>query len=147
MRFFSRATTGLLVAVGSLWAAAPVTEAQPLSFDEAWVRAMPPGMKMTAAFGQLKNSGPDGLEIVDFGSPQFADVSLHRTEAVGGVSRMREVEGFSIEAGETVELQPGGLHLMLMGPAEELQVGQVVTVILSITDGRKFSFTLPVERR
>jgi len=120
---------------------------QELTFDAAWIRAMPPGMKMTAAFGRLHNADTETIELTAFASPQFGDVSLHRTEFVDGVSRMREVTSLSIAAGQTVELVPGGYHLMLMMPVVPLAESDRVTLDMRADDGRVFRFELPVERR
>lgn len=118
-----------------------------LSFDKAWIRPLPPGMKMTAGFGQLRNMGPETLELTAFASPEFGEVSLHRTEIVDGVSRMREVPSLSIAPGETVELAPGGYHLMLMMPAGPISPEQSITVHMTAGEGRVYRFELPVERR
>ena len=118
-----------------------------LSFDKAWIRPLPPGMKMTAGFGQLHNLGPETLELTSFASPEFGDVSLHRTEIIDGVSRMREVPSLSIAPGETVELAPGGYHLMLMMPAGPISPEQSITVQMTAGEGRVYRFELPVERR
>jgi periplasmic copper chaperone A len=136
------ATIMFCLVVGGLAAADPL-----LVFDAAWVRALPPGMGMTAGFGRLVNSGTEPLEITSFSSPQFADVSLHRTETVDGMSRMREVPALRLEAGAAVELAPGGYHLMLMKPLVPLATGQTVTVRMTATDGSDFQFEVPVERR
>ena len=102
---------------------------------------------MTAGFGTLQNPGPEALQIESFSSPSFGDVSLHRTEIVDGVSKMREVPELLIDAGSRVVLEPGGYHLMLMMPNGDIQPGQVVTITMTLSDGRSFSFELPVERR
>ena len=108
---------------------------------------MPAGMKMTAAFGQLINSGDQAIEITGFSSPSFDDVSLHRTEQVGGMSKMRPVSRLSIVARDRVELAPGGLHLMLMMPTTVIEPGTRIVVDLKSTGGQTFSFSIPVERR
>jgi len=123
----------------------PVSEGP--GFENAWIRAIPPGVKMTAGFGTFQNPGSEALQIESFSSPSFADVSLHRTEIVDGVSKMREVPELSIEAGSSVVLEPGGYHLMLMMPIGDIQPGQVVTINMTASDGRSFSFELPVVRR
>jgi copper(I)-binding protein len=138
----SLACTGLL-SWTCVFAAAP----QDLSFDEAWVRATPPGMKMTAGFGQLRNAGSEAIELVSFSSPEFADVTLHRTELVDGVSRMREVPVLRIPAGETIVLAPGGYHLMLMMPQVAVSEEQAISVEMNTADGRVFRFAVPVKRR
>ena len=120
---------------------------QDLTFDAAWIRAMPPGMMMTAGFGRLHNASAETIQLTGFASPQFSDVSLHRTELVDGVSRMREITSLSIAAGETIELAPGGYHLMLMQPAGSAAAGRTVTVEIISSDGRSFDFEVPVERR
>jgi copper(I)-binding protein len=118
-----------------------------LVFDAAWIRPLPPGMKMTAGFGQLRNTGTEEIRLTAFASPEFGDVSLHRTEVVDGMSRMREVTSLTISPGETVELAPGGYHLMLMMPTAPLVAGQFVTVDMRADGGRAYRFELPVERR
>ena len=120
--------------------------AQPV-FSGAWIRALPPGMKMTAGFGTLQNETAGDITLVGFSSPAFGDVSLHRTERVDGVSRMREVKHLSLAAGESVELAPGGYHLMLMMPAGPIEPGQSVAIRMHAEDGRSFHFEIPVERR
>jgi copper(I)-binding protein len=133
---------GLLLWVAGL----PAGEAG-LAFDGGWIRPLPPGMKMTAAFGLLRNAGTEAIEVTSFASPQFADVSLHRTQLVDGVSRMREVPVLELAAGETLALEPGGYHLMLMMPVGPLSTGQTVTVEMTASDGRSFAFDVTVERR
>ena len=108
---------------------------------------MPPGMKMTAGFGRLHNSDSEALEISAYSSPSFGDVSLHRTELVDGVSKMREVGALVIDPNGEVVLEPGGYHLMLMMPTGDIQPGQVVRLEMDSADGRRFSFDMRVERR
>jgi copper(I)-binding protein len=114
---------------------------------DAWIRALPTGSGMTAGFGTLENPGKATIEIRSFSSPSFSDVSLHRTELVDGVSKMREVPALSIQAGSRVVLEPGGYHLMLMMPTEDILPGKTVTIEMRAADGRRFSFVVPVEKR
>jgi copper(I)-binding protein len=118
-----------------------------LQFTDAWIRAMPPGMGMTAGFGRLTNAGAAELVLVSFSSPLFGSVSLHRSERVDGVSRMREVESLRLEPGQVVELAPGGYHLMLMSPGDGIGPGAQVPVDMTAAGGERFRFLLPVERR
>lgn len=151
LKFFRLLSGGLFANLSAClicWIAAGPALAEPqLAFDAAWVRALPPGMHMTAGFGTISNPGGEAIELTAFSSPQFADVSLHRSETVDGVSRMREVPSLRVEAGASVELKPGGYHLMLMQPAAPLQAGQSVNLVMTAADGREFSFEVPVERR
>jgi len=139
---------GLAVCAGLLlWLCTVSAGEAGLSFDEAWIRPLPPGMKMTAGFGLLRNTGAETIELAAFASPEFGDVSLHRTELVDGISRMREVPSLNIAPGETVELAPGGYHLMLMMPTVALSAEQTISVQMQTSDGRVFRFAVPMERR
>ncbi len=136
----------LLVA---LWAggAVPSRADDLLRFEGAWIRALPPGMGMTAGFGTFSNFDAESIDLTEFSSPEFADVSLHRSETVDGLSRMIEVPILHIEAGASVELAPGGYHLMLMKPAVPVADGAIVTLIARTADGREYRFEIPVVRR
>lgn len=146
-KWFKVAILHLVLAAMSLWAQAACAGEQGLSFADAWIRALPPGMGMTAGFGTLRNDGPADIVLTAFSSPEFADVSLHRSEEVDGVSRMRSVPSLAVPAGASVELAPGGYHLMLMKPLGALEAGRPVTVRMMAEGGLAFVFEVPVERR
>ena len=130
-----------------LAACAPANEQSGPVFEDAWVRPLPPGMKMTAAFGTLINPGEKPIVFNSFSSPSFGDVSLHRTQRVDGVSKMRELDELRVAPGESVLLEPGGYHLMLMMPGSDLEPGQTVKIMMSTDDGHSYGFEVPVERR
>ena len=130
-----------------LAACSPPAAEQTLKFEDAWVRATPPGAMMTAGFGRLVNHTDLKLEITAFTSPNYGDVSLHQTVIENGVSRMKEVPGLSIPPGDEVELAPGGYHLMLMMPKQSSGPHDRVELLIEEAGGQRFSFELPVERR
>ncbi len=130
-----------------LAACSPPGVEQTLKFEDAWVRATPPGAMMTAGFGRLVNHTDLELEIKAYTSPAFADVSLHETVIENGVSRMRKVPGLTIPPGGEVELAPGGYHLMLMLPTQASGPHDRVVLQIEEAGGQRFSFELPVVRR
>jgi len=140
MKFFTVMAASLLLVACS----GPETE-DSLLFQDAWVRAMPPGSMMTAGFGRLVNISDAELNITGYSSPQFDDVSLHQTVLEDGVSRMNEVPALKISAGAEINLTPGGYHLMFMKPVQSYT--NVVELHIEISGGQRFSFELPVERR
>lgn len=137
----------LCIAAAFLAACNAGTERRGLEFNEAWVRAAPPATRMTAAFGVLENHTSSDIELTAWSSPAYADVSLHKTEVIDGVSRMRAVPVLAIPAGESVVLAPGGYHLMLMMPLPGVEPGQSVELQATTLKGRVFGFEAPVERR
>jgi len=51
---------------------------------------------------------------------------VHDTVTENGVGRMRQVKSLEIKPGQTIELKPGGMHVMLMGLKQPLSQGQTV---------------------
>lgn len=109
--------------------------------ERAWVRVLPAPMPMNAGYLRLRNTCAAPLAIVAASSPAYGEVSIHETRTVDGVSRMREVAELPLAPGATVEMKPGGLHLMLMRPTAPVRIGQRVRIDLHLKDGRR----LPVE--
>ena len=118
-----------------------------LTLDQAWVRAMPPGAGMTAAYGRFTNNTESPIKIGSLSSDSYADVSLHKTVTEAGVSRMEHIKNWQLEPGSTFSLQPGGAHLMLMKPLHEVNAGDEVAISLTSTSGRIYEFTFPVLAR
>lgn len=118
-----------------------------LEVNEGWVRAAPPGAGMTAAYGNLENTGDAPLVVVGWSSPRWRDVSLHRTVTDGDVRRMQPVERLEVPARGSVALEPGGLHLMLMGPVDPPEVGASVPIEARRDDGTSDLLEFVVTRR
>lgn len=107
----------------------------PLRVEDAWAKAAESGM--TAAFGSFTNPTGGTITLVSATSKAAAEVQLHETAADGASGMvMREKEGgFPIASGETLALEPGGYHLMLMGPTAPLLPGDEITLSLTFDDG------------
>ena len=87
-----------------------------LAFDNAWVRPLVAGGRVTAAYCDITNQGREAVRIGGFSSDDpDVRVELHESSEEGGIVRMRPLENLTIRAGETVSLAPGGKHLMLFG--------------------------------
>ncbi|MBT8091216.1 MAG: copper chaperone PCu(A)C [Gammaproteobacteria bacterium] len=99
-----------------------------------------PGTGMSAGYLSLTNNTEQKISITRVASAQFASVQLHESTLENGVARMRAIPELEIRAGETVTLQRGGKHLMLMrptGPADivSLQFFDDENLVLSIEAG------------
>lgn len=102
---------------------------------DGWLRLPPMSMPMLAGFGRIENPCGVPLVVVGASSPSFAEVSLHETRIVDGVSRMRAVPELRIAPDGSATLEPGGLHLMLMQPHAPLDAGSRVMVDFALKDG------------
>jgi copper(I)-binding protein/predicted peroxiredoxin len=110
-----------------------------------YVRAVPPMMQNSALFVTLKNTGSSDRALVSASSRAAQVVELHTHVNDGGVMRMREVERIDIAAGQATVLEPGGLHVMLIGLKRPLEVGTTVQVDLTFDDGSSKSVVAPVK--
>lgn len=146
LRKFSALTLVVTLITANLLACSVAEPPAGLEWRNGWVRALPPGAGMTAAYGELRNNSQKTIELTAYDSNAFVHVSLHQSFMENGVSRMQEQEAMQIAAGETLLLQPGGLHLMLMKPKIEVKVGDEIEIGISSVDQR-YVFNLPVESR
>jgi len=106
----------------------PASAPPAVSVDGAWARATVPGQMGSAAYFTIRNAGgPDKLLSVT--SPA-ADASLHSTSMDNGVMRMRPLQALDVPENGTVELKPGGTHVMLMGLKQPLQAGSALELDL-----------------
>lgn len=102
-----------------------------------WIRKPPADMPMLAGYGRIVNPCDRAAVVVSASSPAFAEVGLHATTVVDGISRMRPLHELRIDAGETAEFALGGMHLMLMQPTHKLRDDDVVEVRFQLADGRE----------
>jgi len=120
--------------------------AQPLTVEDARVRAVPPGSPTTAAFMELTNPGDTDLALVGGSSPLAATLELHNHAMVDGVMQMRQVDRIVVPAGETVRLAPGGWHLMLFDLTRTPVEGERVAFSLTLDSGETLRFEAQVRR-
>jgi copper(I)-binding protein len=73
-------------------------------------------------------------------------VSLHHSSTENGISSMQEQGIVQLEAGASLSLEPGGLHLMLMRATRDLEVSDEIEIGVT-TSGKRYVFKLPVEAR
>lgn len=94
----------------------------------AWVAEPPPVDVPVAGYVTLRNEGRADVVITAISSPQFERVEAHETVVVDGVAKMRSAGTPVMPAGSTLQMRPGGRHLMLFGPGQPLQAGEIVTL-------------------
>lgn len=117
-----------------------------LSFSQGWSPEAPPGRTM-AGFVTISNPGDRDIELVDGESPKFARVEFHTMSMDEGMMRMRRLDSLTVPAGETVELAPRGLHLMLFEPRQRLTAGDVIEIELIDAGGKRHAYSAEVRQR
>jgi hypothetical protein len=72
--------------------------------------------RLGGVFLVITNTGTTPDRLIAVKSPAADKVEIHEMKMDGNIMRMREVEkGIEIPPGATVELKPGGFHVMFMG--------------------------------
>jgi copper(I)-binding protein len=125
------------VGIALLGGAGDVHAAGKLGVFDAWIRAAPPGASMVAGYATLKNTGDEPIAILTVQSDAFRMTSLHETRVEEGVSKMRELHRLKVAPGETIQLRPGGKHLMLMQPRRDIVAGDKVEMLFMLVDGAR----------
>ncbi|MBT9370175.1 copper chaperone PCu(A)C [Rhizobium sp. CSW-27] len=116
-----------------------------LSIAHGYLKAMLPGQPVGGGYITITNSGKEADRLVSAETPRSAMVELHEMAMNGDVMVMRPLEkGIEIPAGETVELKPGGLHLMFMKVRQPFKQGETVPVTFTFEKAGKVETLLPV---
>jgi copper(I)-binding protein len=98
-----------------------------------------------AGFMTIRTAGPAADRLVAARAAIARVVELHTHVRDGDVMRMRPVPAIDVPAGGTVMLQPGGLHLMLIGLTASLEQGATVPVTLVFERAGEIAVELRVE--
>lgn len=110
----------------------------------AYARATPPSAQVGVAFMTLRNTGPDAT-LVGGKTPAAKEVQLHSHTMDGGVMKMRRIDGgIPLREGESVTLEPGGLHVMLIGLDGPLVEGETISITLRFDQGHEKVIEVPV---
>lgn len=121
------------VKIGNLTIAAP------------YVRAMVPGAPVGGGYMTITNTGNADDRLVAASSPRAATVQIHEMKMDNDVMIMRELAGgLVIPTGKTVELKPGGYHVMFMKVAEPFLQGQTVRATLKFEKAGSVEVDFPV---
>jgi periplasmic copper chaperone A len=107
-------------------AAAQTYSAGGLEIGGPWARATPKGATVGAGYLTITNKGTETDRLIGGSAAPASRFEVHTTVMENGVARMRQVTGLEIKPGETVELKPGGMHVMFMGLKQPLTNGQTV---------------------
>ena len=116
-----------------------------LEITSAWTRQPPDGARVAGGYMKITNTGTEVDRLTGGAAAIAGRFEVHEMAMADGVMRMRELtEGLTIKPGETVELKPGGLHLMYMQLRERPMVGRTVKTTLTFEKAGKVEIDVPV---
>jgi hypothetical protein len=158
------ALVALAVAACSGTAASPA--AGGITITDPWARTSPMVSGAGAAYMVIANGG-SAADALTGGSSDVAEaVEVHETvvmgsaapmestgmggmesPAMGGMMGMQRIDSLEIPAGGSVELKPGGYHIMLIGLTRELKAGDSIEVTLTFEKAGDVKVTMPVKEQ
>ena len=113
---------------------APAVQAQ-VNVAEPWIRATVSEQKVTGAF--MKITSPVDAKLVDVRTSLAGRTEIHEMTMIGDTMKMRQIPNLPLPAGATVELKPGGFHVMLFELTARAKEGDTVPITLVIETGGK----------
>ena len=120
----SKLLTCLVCTWATTWAYGEV------SVKDPWVRATVVQQRATGAFMELTST--EAVRVVEVRSPAAKIVELHQMLIENNVMKMQAVPALELSPGKTVELKPGGYHVMLVDLVKPLAAGDRVLLTLVV---------------
>ena len=116
--------------------------ASDLMFGALQFRATVGSMPSSAAYLSITNHGAMADRLLAVESGLARKTELHTMEVTNGVMKMRQIDGgIAIPAGKTIQLAPGGLHVMLIGLKAPLNADENYQVTLVFEKAGKVELT------
>lgn len=112
----------------------------------AWIRAMPASQTMTAAYLTLDNTGNSAISVVAATSSASPNVEIHTTVSRDGMQRMQRVHTVDVPAGASLDMAPGGYHLMLRDMPDMPAEDDSVELCLELSEGAPVCVMAAVSR-
>jgi copper(I)-binding protein len=118
--------------------------AKGLTIGHPWTR--PAGQGGTGAgYLTIANTGKAADVLIGVETPAARSASVHRSAMAGEVMTMRPMAALAIAPGQTVSLQPGGDHIMMVGLTRALSQGEKIPVTLVFQKAGRIQIALLVE--
>ncbi|WP_426234528.1 copper chaperone PCu(A)C [Pseudomonas sp. TWP3-2] len=111
--------------------------------DNAWVRATVPNQSASGAF--MTVTADSDSKLLSVASPAAKDVQIHEMSMKNDVMSMGPVKSVELPAGKTVNFDPNGYHVMLMGLTAQLKEGETVPLTLTVENAKGEKETVKVE--
>ena len=123
-----------------------LAENVPIVVESAWVREGPPVATTLAGYMILTNRSQTPVSVKAARSDDFDRVEFHRSVLVDGVARMEREGRITVPARGRVVFEPGGRHVMLIGPARSLASGDAIELTLVLEDDSEIDIAVPIRR-
>jgi periplasmic copper chaperone A len=115
-------------------AATILFQAGPIAVGEARAAPTPPVVNVGAVYLWIANHSSQSDALIAIETPLAAKVELHRSTVVQGSMQMRQLASLECPPHATVKIEPGALHIMLLGLKQPLVAGATFPLSLKFRD-------------
>ena len=84
----------------------------------------------SAVYLTIQNSGSQADRLVSATSQVAQSIEIHQSQVQDNVASMLKLDTLALPAQSTIQFQPGGYHLMLIGVNRALNPGDKISVDL-----------------
>ena len=117
-----------------------------ITFSDITVPEAPPTAAVMVAYMQIKNNTRQDKTISQISSPQFKRVEIHKMNMANGMMNMKRLDALTIKAQQTIMLESGGIHVMLIKPLRPLKHNDPVTLTFKFASGESTIINTHVQR-
>ena len=103
--------------------------------NNAWVQAMPPSQKTTAAYLVIANNSTKEVVLVSASSNIAETTEIHQMSDMNGMMKMDMVASVHIPAQGKVAFKPGSYHIMLINLKKAVHKGDIIPITLHFKNG------------
>lgn len=114
---------------------------------DPYAKATPPNAKNSAAFMKIKNKSNSDIELLAASSNISKVTELHTHIEENGMKKMIQIPSIKIPANSSVELKPGGLHIMFLGIQNQINENSNIDLNLTFSNGKTYELNqIPVKK-
>ena len=129
---------------GPALAADEMAQVGDVAIHEPWARASLGNAPNSAAYMVLETAGTEPDQLVASSTPVAEKAELHSHSMDGDIAKMRPVDAVEVSPGAPTLLEPGGLHIMLIGLKQKLAPGDTIPLTLVFAHAGEVTLEVPV---
>jgi copper(I)-binding protein len=138
------AAGALLLGLAGPALAADMAQVGEVMIEQPWARASIGNAPNSAAYMVLETAGGEPDRLVASSTPVAEQAQLHSHSMADGIARMRPVDAVEVAPGTPTVLEPGGLHIMLIGLKQKLAAGDTLPLSLVFEHAGEVTVEIPV---
>lgn len=112
-----------------------------------WSRPTPPTIALGAVYFEVTNRGSRADALLAASTPVAASAEIHESRTVGGMMEMRQLAVLNCPPHATVKIEPGGVHVMLLGLRAPLAPGTDFPLTLRFASAGELTVQVHVSAR